>query len=405
LLLLSRVFVELARRWGPRLPSFHLRQGLANLQRPGNQTAAVVVAVGMGFLLLSSILTLQASLERLLAVETSSEMPNMFLIDVQPDQRPSVEQLLTEHRASGTHLSPMVSARIASVNGKPIDKSQGERNEVRREWSDRMRTREYFVSYRDHLLDSEELTEGKLWSGRPAQQEASLDAELAENLEVKLGDELGLTVEGLPLSARVTSIRTVHWEKMRENVLILLSPGEIEAAPHQLVVTTRIADQAMRFALQSAVVAKHPNVTVVDVAQAAQTVLLIIEKVSTIFKVLGGVAVGMGAIILTGAIAAGRFARRREAMLLKVLGASRSDLRRILTAEYASLAVLGTIAGWALLEILARIGVPALFDTPVHMPYGALIAVAAFGVAFNTAMGLLVSRQVAAQRALDVLRE
>lgn len=405
LFVLSRLIVLLARRWGTRLRSFHLRQGLANLQRPGNQTGAVVVAVGMGFLLLSSILTMQASLEKLLAVETSSELPNLFLIDVQPDQRVSVEQLLKEHQASATHLSPMVSARIASVNGEPIDKSRGERNEVAREWSDRMRTREYFISYRDHLLDSEELIEGKFWSGRPAQQEASLDMELAENLEVKLGDELTLSVEGLPLTARVTSIRTVHWEKMRENVLILLSPGEIDQAPHQFVATARIAEQADRFALQSAVVAKHPNVTVVDVSQAAQTVLLIIDKVSTIFRVLGFVAVGMGAVILTGAIAAGRFARRREAMLFKVLGASRSDLQRILAAEYASLAVLGTLAGWTLFEILARIGVPALFDTPVHMPYRALVAVALLGVAFNTAMGLLVSRQVSAQRALDVLRE
>jgi putative ABC transport system permease protein len=402
---LSRLIIGAARRLAPRLRSFHLRQGVANLHRPGNQTSAVVVAVGMGFLLIGTLLILQTSLQRLLALERRDDLPNLFVIDIQPDQRASVAALLARPAVSGLELSPMVAARIGAVNGRSIDQTQVERNDVQRSFEDRMRTREYFVSYRAEPIASEEVTRGTFWSGRPAQQEASLDEGMAKSLGIALGDTLTLDIQGLPLDARVTSFREIRWQALRPNAMILLSPGQIEAAPAMFVASARVADAAARQGLQSELVALHGNLTVIDAAEAAQTILMILDRVSGVFTVLGVLAVVAGAVILAGAIASGRFARQREAMLFKVLGASRADLRRILGAEYAALALLGTLSGWLLAELLGRSVVPALFDAAAHVPYGALSAIALGALVLNTTVGLLVGRRVSGHTPLSILRE
>lgn len=395
----------LARRLGPRLPSFHLRQGIANLERPGNQTSAVIVAVGLGFVLLGTLLIVQRSLERLLAIEERTELPNLFVIDIQPDQRADVERELRTVSDELLTLSPMISARIAGVNDRSVDQSRVSRNDVQRSWEDRMRTREYFVSYRQEMLPSETVTAGQFWSGRPPQQEASLDAGLGQSLGIQLGDTLRLDIGGLPLEARVTSFRDINWQALRPNAMILLSPGDIEAAPKMFVASLRVPDAATRQALQGQLVSKHANLTVVDATEAAQTVLLILGRISRVLTALGTLAVLVGAIILGGAVAAGRFARQREAMLFKVLGASRADLRRILGAEYALLAVFGTLCGWLLAEVIGRAAVPRLFDASAEIPYLALALLGASALLLNTLVGIFVGRRVSDLPPLTVLRE
>ncbi|MEY4549680.1 MAG: Macrolide export ATP-binding/permease protein MacB, partial [Pseudomonadota bacterium] len=380
----------LARRLGPRLPSFHLRQGVANLERPGNQTGAVIVAVGLGFVLLGTLLIVQRSLEQLLAIEARTELPNLFVIDVQPDQRADVERELRTVSSDLLTLSPMISARIAGVNDQSVDQSRIVRDDVQRSWEDRMRTREYFVSYRQEMLPSESLSAGQFWTGRPAQQEASLDAGLGKSLGIALGDTLRLDIGGLPLEARVTSFRDIQWQALRPNAMILLSPGEIEAAPKMFVASLRVPDATARQTLQGRLVASHPNLTVVDATEAAQTVLLILGRISRVLTALGTLAVLVGAIILGGAVAAGRFARQREAMLFKVLGASRADLRRILGAEYALLALMGTLCGWLLAELIGRAAVPRLFDTSAEIPYLALALLGLSALLLNTLVGVFV---------------
>jgi putative ABC transport system permease protein len=400
---LARGIVGLARLVGPRLPSFHWRQGIANLHRPGNQTSAVIVALGMGFLLLGSLLILQRSMRDLLALEQRDELPNVFILDIQPEQQSSVAALIGA--AEGLEFSPMIAARIGALNGRPLDTSHVQRDDVQRTWEDRMRTREYFLSYRSQPVPSESVTQGQFWSASPREQEASLEEGLAESLGVALGDLLTLDIQGLPLTARVTSFREIRWQTLRPNAMILLSPGEIEAAPKLYVASLRLPGAEARQSLQERLVAHHPNLTVIDAAEAAQTLLMIMSRVSIVFTVLGVLALLAGAIILGGAIAAGRFARQKEAMLFKVLGASRADLRQILGAEYATLAVFGTLSGWLLAEIMGRTALPRLFDAPASVPYASLSALALGALVLNTGMGLLVGRHVSTHTPLSILRE
>jgi putative ABC transport system permease protein len=405
LALAARLLMLLTRRLGRRVPAYTLRQGLANLHRPGNQTGSVITAVGMGVLLVASIYIVEASLQQSIAVERREELPNLFLVDIQPDQLPEVERMVRRSPARDLQVAPMISARISAVNGAPIDRSSVAQDAAQRSWEDRMRTREYFLSYRDHAVASEEITQGSFWSGRPAAQEASIDETLAENLGIAIGDTMTLDVQGVPVTARVTSFRRIHWRAMVPNSMILLSPGEIERAPRMYVASFRVPDTRQRQEVQEALVRQFPNLSVIDMTEAAATITFLLERIALVLRFLAVLTVVTGIIILGGAIASGRFARRRESTLLKVLGASRRDLRRILVAEYAALAAAGALCGWGLAELITRPALAYFFQAAPEVPYPALLAVAAGVVLLNVAVAALIGRGIARARPMEVLRE
>ena len=405
LALAARLLALAARRLGPRLPGYHLRQGLANLHRPGNQTRSTLTAIGVGVLLVVLIGVIEASLQQTIAIEDRDELPSVFLVDVQPDERAGVEQMIAAGGGSALRVAPMIGARIAAAGGRAVDRTGVARDATRRTWADQMRTREYFVTFRDNPLPSEEVVAGTFWRGRPARQEVSIDENLASNLGIRLGDTLTLDIQGLPLDAVVTSFRRIRWMAMVPNAIIVLSPGPIEDAPRMYVMSFRLADEVQRRALQGQLARAFPNVSAIDVTDAARTVRSILDRISAILGFLALLTIATGAVILGGAVAAGRFARIREAMLLRVLGASRRDLRRILGVEYAALAGLGGLAGWLLAEVTARPALARFFEAPPVVPYRLVAAVLIGVVVLNVAVGFALSRGVAGARPLDILRD
>lgn len=403
-------------RWlSSHATSYAIRQGLANLHRPGNQTRSVIVSVGLGVLLLSTMFILQSSLQRAISIDQQRELPNLFVIDIQTDQLADVMGKIQAARADQIEESPMIAARVAAINGSPLSegppeteeddgkKDKGEPSSASRD-RDRVRTREYFISYRAELIESESLTQGEFWSAKPDRQEASIDAELAGALGIQLGDILTLNIQGLPLDAIVTSFREIHWQAVRPNSLILLSPGEIEDAPRQHVVSFRVSEDR-RYEAQANLIRLFPNLTVIDITEATKTVKLIITRISAVFRGLGSLTILAGILVLGGAVTSGRHARQREAMLLKVVGAKRATLRNILITEQIALSSLGALLGWLLAEIIARALWPIFLSIPVVVPYEFIAPLVLSTVILSAALGTILSRRVSQSPALEILRQ
>ena len=405
LALLARGAMAVTRRLSHRVPGYRLRQGLANLHRPGNQTTSVIVAIGLGSFLVGSLLVVASSIENVIAVEMRDDLPNVFLVDVQPDERADIEAQVRAAGAREIVVAPMIAARLAAVDGQPIDAHGIERDASRRTFDDSMRTREYFVTYRAAPIESEEVVDGTFWRGRPPQQEASIDARLGANLGIELGDKLTLDIQGLPLETTVTSFRTIRWQAMRPNAMVVLSPGKIEQAPAMFVSSFRVDDPAARARLAADIVARHPNVSVIDLSEVAAQVRDILDRISLVVSALALVILIAGAVILGGAIAATRATRVREATLLKVLGARRRDLGRILITEYLGLAVLAVAAGGLLGQVATRWAVPTFFETEATMPAGPLALLTIGVVALNVGAALLIGRGVMRAPALELLRD
>ena len=399
----------LRRHLPARLPYVY-RQGLANLYRPANQTLMVVLALGFGAFLLSTLLLVQHNLLRELRVDRGASRPNLVFFDVQPDQRHDVE---VRAHAAGPLTSPavpIVPMRIQSLKGRPASELLALEDETKRpeRWALR---REYRSSYRDAPAASERVVAGTWWRPGQWQEHApagpvpiALEASLARELRVRVGDEIGWDVQGVSLVSRVAALREVQWARFEPNFFVVFPEGPLDAAPQSYVLLARVEDTARRTRLQRSVVEAHPNVSTLDLAQVQSAIEGILDRVVLAVRFMALFSLAAGAVVLAGAVAASRQQRVHEGALLRTLGATRPQLVRILLAEYLVLGtlaagaaiLLSSLAGWALVRFV--------FDGSFALPGPSLLVLLALVLGLTLVVGLSGSTEVWRQPPLEVLR-
>jgi putative ABC transport system permease protein len=398
------------RRWLPARSPYLMRQGLANLFRPANQTVAVILALGFGVFLLSTLFLVQQNFLRQLRFDSVEQRPNLLIFDVQPDQ---LEPLQDEIRTAGLPLVqavPLVPMRIESVKGEPVLRTQAGQEEgdsaAGATWAHR---REYRSTYRDTLVSSERILSGEWWSDNfelEADQAVpvSMERDVAEVLKVGVGDEIVWDVQGIPVPSIIASIREVDWAQFQPNFFAVFAPGALEQAPQMYVTQTRADDPAVRGAFQRRLAEQFPNVSSIDLMAVQQALDRIINRVVAAVRFVAAFSLITGIIVLVGALATSRFQRLREGVLLKTLGATRRQIVRIVLAEYAALGllaaavaiVLSIIAGWGLVTFV--------FETSFAVPLGRLAGLAAGMAILTMVVGVWNSRAIFRATPLQVLR-
>jgi putative ABC transport system permease protein len=391
---------------GVGLP-YPVRQGIANLHRPGNQTRAVVLALGFGVFLLGTVVVVRETLLRPLRPGTEGFRGNLLFWDVQPDQRGPVEEIV---RSAGHRVlqgAPIVPMRVASINGVDV-REEGAliRGGSPARWAV---YREYRSTFRDTTVASEAVVAGRWRHGRPRPADAlppvSLERGVADDLRVQLGDTLVWDVQGVRIPTVVETLREVEWARFEPNFFAVFPEGVLEAAPHTWVVLAAIPETSERARVQSEVVRRASNVSAIDLTQVQETVDGVVSRVSTAIRFLAGFSVVTGFIVLLGAVATGRAQRMRESVLLKTVGAVRGQIVSILATEYLALGVIASaagaglalIAGWALARWMFRVG--------LAIPWPALIGLGAGTALLAGLVGVWASREVIRRTPLDSLRE
>ncbi len=315
--------------------------------------------------------------------------------------------------ASGTVTAPVVPIvpmRLLSLKGRPAgellaiedDKARPERWALRRE---------YRSSVRDVRAASETIVEGAWWregewKARAAESAVpvALEAGLARELKVGIGDEIVWDVQGIPVASRVAVLRTVEWARFEPNFFVVFPEGPLDEAPRSYVLLSRVDDEARRAQLQRSVVQAHPNVSSLDLTQVQRAIEGVLDKVALAIRFMALFSLAAGAVVLAGAVAASRTQRAREGALLRTLGARRSQLLRILLTEYAvtgalatgAAILLSTLAGWALARFVFGVG----FSLPGPPLFVLLLGV----LGLTVVVGLLGSTEVWRRPPLEVLR-
>ena len=396
------------RRFFPRGLPYLARQGLANLYRPANQTVSVVLALGFGAFLLANVLLVEDNLWRELRAGGGTDRPNLAFFDIQPDQRDGVTAALRESGARGSEPVPIVPMRIESVKGVPTAQklgAPGDAEAVRNRWAWR---REYRSSYRDRVTSSERVTAGAPWkpgAGRDAVPvPLSLEAGVARELGVGIGDEIVWDVQGLSVRSRVVALREVNWGRFEPNFFAVFPEGPLDDAPQTYVISSRVTDATTRGYIQRRLAERLPNVSSLDLAQLQEAIENLIARVALAIRFMGLFSLAAGAVVLFGAVAASRYQRVREGVLLRTLGATRGQVQRVLLVEYAALgslsallaALLASLTGWALARFV--------FDQAFDLPVASLATLCASVVALTLLVGLWSSKDVYRRTPADVLR-
>ncbi|HCR04057.1 MAG TPA: permease [Gemmatimonadetes bacterium] len=352
---IGSVVVRLTRRYLPKRAPYPVRQGIANLFRPQNQTVAITLALGFGVFAVGTILQVESALVSGLALDEHGRA-NLVLFDIQPDQEAGVIAALPTVVRETAALVPLVPARIAAVKGATVaELSDGGR--VR----GRLR-REYRNTWRDTLTTSETLVAGSWWK---ASGEApygtfndeiariSLEVELADNLGVGIGDHITWDFAGREVETVVANLRTVDWARFEPNFFVVFEPGALEGAPRTSVVVVQVDDPTERARLQTTLVRTYPNISAVDMTRVQEALERVLARVNGALRFLGLFTAVAGVIVLAGALGTSRFQRMRESALLRTLGARRGQVRIVLLVEYLALGTLASITGIMLSVVVA----------------------------------------------------
>ncbi|MEJ2538571.1 MAG: FtsX-like permease family protein [Gemmatimonadota bacterium] len=397
---------RLAHRLLPRRGPYPLRQGLANLFRPRNQTVSVTLALGFGAFVVATVLQVRANLARDLALEEVEGQPNLLLFDIQDDQRAGLLDLLPPEARGQAEVTPLVPARIRALKGLDRVAMQAlPEEEQPSSWAVR---RDYRHTWRAELTDAETLVEGAWWPDASPVSEGvarvSLEADLAEDLKVGVGDRVTWDVSGLTVESEVVSLRTVDWNRFQTNFFVVFEPGSLEQAPSTWVVLARIPGDSARADFQFRLVESFPNVSALDITRIQEVIEAILAQVTQAIAILAGFAALAGILVLTGALAASRHQRAREGALLRTLGARGRQILAVLFTEYAALAALATLTGLGL-ALAASWALVTLGFGISFRPDATSVAGIAVGMTLLTvASGLLGSRDLLRRPPLPVLR-
>ncbi len=335
------------------------RLGIGNLYRPGAATPLLLISVGLGLSTLAAVALIQGNVEQDILREIPADAPSFYFVDIQPAQLDRFDALV---RASpGVELVeqvPTLRARIVAVNGVPAD-------QVRAAPDTRWALRgDRGLTYAATPPPGTHLAGGQWWPadyhGKPL---VSLDAALAKGWGVGIGGTVTVNVLGRDIELTVASLRDIAWQRLGLNFVLVASPGLLEQAPHTHIATVRIAP-AQQGALLRRVSDALPNVTGIAVQSVLQAVAALLDQLAAVLTATGSLTLLAGALVLVGAVAAGQQRRTHEAVILKTLGATRSQIRTVWLTEFGVLgltagliaALVGTLASWGVLHYVMHAG-------------------------------------------------
>ncbi|MCW2335933.1 putative ABC transport system permease protein [Sphingobium sp. B2D3A] len=399
LLLLGWGISALARRVPrPRRPLWRL--AIANLYRPGAQTSALVIALGLALTLFVTLAGVQTSLTAEIDRTVPKKAPNQFVLDIPSDQETRFRQIVAkEAPAAELNVVPALRGRIVAYAGQRVADMEelpegawflrGERG----------------VTYSATLPEGSDLVAGQWWApdyvGPPL---ISLDEEAAKTLNLKIGDSMTVSVLGREIEAKIASLRKVNWDSMGFNYVMVISPSALASAPHSLTATITM-DEAQGAGVTRALLAAFPGVSVIAVAEVVEQISGLLEQMSGAIVAAASIAIFAGVAVLIGAIAASRQARSYDSVILKTLGATRWQILGTQAMEYALLAATLALVSLALGMGAAWYVIVQVFEFGWAPDWGVVLATLAGGAIITLGIGLAGSIPLMSLRPSRALRE
>ncbi len=433
----AKALMWAVRNFFPRNWSFEMRQGIANLYRPNNQTLILMVTIGLGTALISTLFLVQNLLLKQVEYTGSGDVPNMIVFDIQPKQKEGVARLTKANDLPVRQLVPIVTMRVDNIDGitqemhvrdsariawraerekaraegrepeEPQRRGDDDAPQERRFRSDWVYEREYRVTYRDTLIDTEKILEGE-WHGTVGDDGiiyVSLSDRIARSMKAKVGMPITFNVQGALIETVVGSIREVDFRRVQTNFFVVFPKGVLEEAPQIYVIVSKVESEEQSAKYQQQLVKDYPNVSVIDLTQILKSVESVLSKISFVIRFMALFSILTGLVVLISSVVLSKFQRIQESVLLRTLGAKRKQIIRINAIEYFFLGSLATLTGIG----LSIIGSWALAKWSLEIPYepNLLPVIYVFlGITGLTMLiGLLNTREVVNKPPLEVLRK
>ena len=379
-----------------------VRLGVAALDRPGAATVRLSIALGLGLSLLVMLAATGASLLTEIGQTIPRRAPALFLVDI-PAARQAEFQALASNELPGAELRLVPSLRgpVVAVNGTRVADLPAIPEGAWVLRGDRG------LTFARVLPPANRIVAGEWWPkdyrGPPL---ISLDRDAAEALGLKVGDTLTIAVLGRPIESRIASLREIDWRSFGFNFAIIFAPGTLESAPYTLMATVSPPAGTDTAAFEQRLARSLPMVSTIRVSAIVAQVGAILAALDQAVRLATMVAIGMGMVVLAGAVVATRRSRIKDLVLLKLVGATRGQVVGTQLVEFALLSTAVSLLAFAAGVGGARLVTGELLDIPLQPGWGALLAipagaiVLAVGAALLAALPALNARPARALRAL-----
>ncbi len=400
---IAALFIRLLKKYFPTSWGFIARQSLLNLFRPRNQTMVLVLAIGVGTFLISTLYFTKDLLLASTDFEGSTESANIILLDVQTEEQGAIRDKIEGNDYPVIDNIPIITMRIQSINDVPVNTMRLDSTTQMNKW---VLYHEFRVTYRDTLIASETVTAGEFkgnYSGE-GPIPISMAANVARDALLEVGDRIVFNVQGVLMETEISSLREVNWGRMQLNFSVLFPEGVLEDAPKFHVITTRVPDAARSAELQRDLVKAFPTVSILDLRQILNLVEDIINKISWVINFMAFFSILTGIIVLIGAVRTSKYQRLRESVLLRTIGARGHQILKIVALEYLYLGLLGSGIGVLLSLLSSQLLAVFAFETsftPSLQPFVLLPFISLLVLL----IGLSNSRSVLYSPPLEVLRK
>ncbi len=404
LALVSMAIKKMARMM-PKPRGTAIRMALANLHRPGSLTTPVVLSLGLGLTLIVALAMIDTSLRNQIAGNLPKQAPSFFMADVQSAEIDGLRQTVGNIAPDGKFDAvPMIRGRITHINSVPAS----EHPKAGTSWVLRG---DRGITHSADLPANSTITDGKWWEpGHAGEPLVSFSSEEAAELDLKVGDSVTVNVLGRPVTARIANLRSVNWETLAINFVMVFSPNAFAGAPHGWLATVTFPggasnDIARDAKVLTAVTKAYPGVTSVRVRDAINAVNQLVGQLALAIRAVSAIALVTAMLVLAGALAAGNRVRGHDAVVLKTIGATRRVILQAFVAEYAMLGlatalfaiVAGATAAWLVVTQVMKFA-------PVFDPW--LVAIVLAGALVSTVgLGLAGTWRLLGLKAAPVLRE
>jgi putative ABC transport system permease protein len=400
--LVAAALMTIARR-APRARAPMLRLAVANIHRPGALTPTIVLSLGLGLALLVTVIEIDGNLHRQFTAALPDKAPSFFFLDIPSNDAGRFNAFVRAQAPDATlEEVPMLRGRIVAANGIPAEQLKPDPDAAWVLQSDRG------ITYSDTVPAGSRVSEGAWWdanySGPPL---VSFEKKIAEGLGLKLGDPVTVNVLGRDITARIANLRTLDWQSLGINFVMVFPPSVFRGAPHTRMATLTYPGGGTpeeEASMVKALAQSFPAVTSVRVKDALDAIADLIGNLVLGIRAASGVTLLAAALVLGGALAAGHRHRVYDAVILKTLGATRRQLLRAYLIEYAFIATAtalfallsGSLAAWLIVTRLMHLSF-------VWMPLSA-VAASLGAVAVTVALGLAGTFSALGQKPAPVLR-
>jgi putative ABC transport system permease protein len=378
--------MALARRL-PRTRFTMLRLAIANIYRPGALTPSVVMSLGLGLAVLVTITQIDGNLRRQFLAALPDRAPSFYFIDIPTQEAGRFGEFLkTTAPQSTVEDVPMLRGRIVSAHGV---KAEDLKASTDSEWvlqSDRG------LTYTGEIPKGSKVVEGEWWGrdydGPPL---VSMEKKIADGLGLKIGDEIVVNVLGRDIPATIGNLRTIDWQGLGINFVLVFSPNAFKGAPHTHIATLTEThpDSAGDARIIKSVADAFPMVTSVRVREALETIGAVVTNLVLAIRGASAVTLISAILVLGGALAAGHRHRVYDAVILKTLGATRARLLGAYALEYLMIGfataifgvISGSVAAWLIVTRLMTLSFVWQAGSAAFVVAAALIVTVGLGLA------------------------